>query len=194
LAVVGPSLEPIADSFIAYQALGVQSSLDARTFVVQNSVTGCALAFNRKALELALPAPESVVMHDWWLALLVISCGRVSFDPTPLTRYRQHGKNAVGAKRSRGLAPLLDPAFIQRFRKSSLHFSAALNQAHHAAKRLHSRKLPIAKSALAALQPFESYPPRRVLLIKAFAKGSIRRNGFVRNVLLLTRLLFVKIA
>lgn len=38
-------------------------------------------------------------MHDWWLAIVAARFGRLIYIDRPLSTYRQHGDNSVGAKR-----------------------------------------------------------------------------------------------
>jgi hypothetical protein len=52
---------------------------------------------NRRLLELAVPVPREMVMHDWWLGLLAITCGRILYDDVPTVLYRQHANNEIGA-------------------------------------------------------------------------------------------------
>jgi hypothetical protein len=43
-------------------------------------------------------AASEAVMHDWWAYLIVSGAGgRVLYDPEPMVRYRQHGRNQIGA-------------------------------------------------------------------------------------------------
>ena len=55
---------------------------------------GCALAFRRELLDLALPFPPALPMHDWWLGLLAERRGGVAVLPEPLLLHRRHGANA----------------------------------------------------------------------------------------------------
>ena len=41
---------------------------------------------------------RTVVMHDWWLALVAAAFGTLIFLDTPLVHYRQHDANTIGAK------------------------------------------------------------------------------------------------
>ena len=100
LTVVDQDLQVISPSFAAYQRIA-PVDVTPRTLLSVNQVTGCATMINRALLQLALPLPPEVVMHDWWLALLAGSGAR-QFVPEALIRYRQHGRNQVGA-RDRGL-------------------------------------------------------------------------------------------
>ena len=34
---------------------------------------------NRKCIDLALPFPAEVIMHDWWLALIASYLGEISY-------------------------------------------------------------------------------------------------------------------
>jgi glycosyltransferase involved in cell wall biosynthesis len=55
---------------------------------------GCAVAFRRELLDLALPFPPGVPMHDWWLGLLAERRGGVAVLREPLILHRRHGANA----------------------------------------------------------------------------------------------------
>lgn len=96
LAVVDEELQPIADSFVKFLRLS-PTSADLGVLLCQNQVTGCACVINRALLELACPVPNDVLMHDWWLALLASSAGKIGFVPKSLVMYRQHGGNVIGA-------------------------------------------------------------------------------------------------
>jgi glycosyltransferase involved in cell wall biosynthesis len=106
LRPVNDRLEPIADSFWAYQHLDPARAATFRLNLVQNAVTGCTMMVNRALLEIALPIPDGAIMHDWWLTLVASAFGMVVQVPHPTVLYRQHGSNSVGAKRW-GLAHIL---------------------------------------------------------------------------------------
>lgn len=76
----------------------------------ENIVTGCAAAFNRRALPLVSQYGDVnlIHFHDWWIYLVVSAFGRVLVDETPTIMYRQHGSNVVGMGRGwrRALAVL----------------------------------------------------------------------------------------
>lgn len=99
LKPVNDCLEPLSDSFWAYQHLDPARSATFRLNLVQNVVTGCTVMINRALLELALPIPEQAIMHDWWLTLVASAFGVVTHIDQPTILYRQHGANQVGAKR-----------------------------------------------------------------------------------------------
>lgn len=68
-----------------------------RDFLLSNHVPGCAMLVNRAALKRALPFPAGIVMHDWWLSMVVASFGEIRHVAAPHLKYRQHDGNAVGA-------------------------------------------------------------------------------------------------
>ena len=80
--------------------------------LVQNNATGCMMLLNRSLASLIIQHgnPEKMFMHDWFIALTAAAFGQVVFVDIPLTRYRQHGHNVIGASHSsllqRGLRAL----------------------------------------------------------------------------------------
>ena len=65
--------------------------------LAQNWVVGCTAAFRSEVLELALPFPEGLLNHDWWLALCTLAQGALELVPSVQVHYRQHDDNAIGA-------------------------------------------------------------------------------------------------
>ncbi|OYZ69398.1 MAG: hypothetical protein B7X98_01375 [Methylophilaceae bacterium 17-43-7] len=52
------------------------------------------MAFKRELLDVALPFPPNIPMHDVWLGLLAEIKGNVVFLNEKLVLYRRHDKNA----------------------------------------------------------------------------------------------------
>lgn len=68
---------------------------------LQNNFIGCAMAIRREVLELALPFPATISMHDWWLGSCAIAWGEVRYLEAPSLLYRRHTNNqSAGARRS----------------------------------------------------------------------------------------------
>lgn len=100
LEVVDVTLTPIAPSMFAYQGLS-KSINGLLQILVKNSVTGCTMMINRKAIDVSLPIPSSAIMHDWWIAANVVKYqGVIGFVDKALIKYRQHNSNSVGAKKN----------------------------------------------------------------------------------------------
>lgn len=66
-------------------------------FLKKGKYYGCVLAFNRKVLDVALPFPPYLQLHDHWLGLIGETIGRMAYIRIPLMYYRQHDNN-VSAK------------------------------------------------------------------------------------------------
>ena len=96
LIVADESLNIISKSYWHYQHLD-PSKDSLNRLLVQNSITGCTVMINRKLAKMALPIPEDVIMHDWWLGLVASAFGKIAYLDETTIFYRQHGKNDTGA-------------------------------------------------------------------------------------------------
>jgi glycosyltransferase involved in cell wall biosynthesis len=67
---------------------------------VKNTWQGCNMAFRREVLDIALPFPRSIPMHDVWIGLLSELSGDVYFLPQVLSGYRRHTDNVSAMKRA----------------------------------------------------------------------------------------------
>ena len=65
----------------------------------RNRYIGCCMSVRRSLLDLALPFPRSIPMHDSWIGILGELVGSVTFHPEPLVLYRQHPGNVSPAGR-----------------------------------------------------------------------------------------------
>ena len=98
-AVVNDRLEPLADSFMAFEHYDPRRT-QLRKLLVCNVAPGCAMLLNRALIDL-LRLPDdhsSIIMHDWWLMLTAAARGTIVYVDEPLIKYRQHGSNVEGAK------------------------------------------------------------------------------------------------
>lgn len=72
-----------------------------RNALVQNIAAGNTMLLNPAAATLVRAAAQDcpgVVVHDWWVYLLVTGAGgTVIHDDRPTILYRQHARNAIGA-------------------------------------------------------------------------------------------------
>ena len=88
----------IGSSFFRHQGWDPQA-VTLPQLLVQNNVTGCTLIMNASLRRLvsAHAVARDLFMHDWFVALTAAAFGHIAFVDKPLTRYRQHGDNAIGA-------------------------------------------------------------------------------------------------
>lgn len=77
---------------------GLQHGDGFSVLLRRNLVTGATAMLRRELLDAAAPFPADWV-HDEWLAAIAAAVGRVRLLPEPLTDYRQHGGNQIGARR-----------------------------------------------------------------------------------------------
>lgn len=155
--------------------------------LAHNLVPGCAMVGNRALLDVALPVPAQIGHHDWWLVLLAAMTGEVLCVDEVLTGYRQHRRNAVGARSP--LQKLL--RFTTGFRAEMAHarkqywlapaqVAALLVRIRDRGFQGRTRWLDEARAVLAGLGA-----ARRLRRIRGVVRGPVRRLGFARNVLML---------
>jgi glycosyltransferase involved in cell wall biosynthesis len=108
-----------------------------------NCVTGCTCVINRAvALRLKeFPRPDEILMHDWWLYLVVVAFGQVIYDSESRILYRQHGANQIG--RARGALGFAARAGKFRRRPPRPHRLTQAREFH----RLYGSSLTAAQSA-----------------------------------------------
>ena len=98
LEVVDENLKTLAPSMMHAQRLS-KTFVGLNRLLVQNYVTGCTVMVNAALIrKVKYKSMGSIVMHDWWLALVASAFGAVGFLDKPTIKYRQHGRNEVGAK------------------------------------------------------------------------------------------------
>jgi glycosyltransferase involved in cell wall biosynthesis len=99
MRVVDASDAALDDSYFRRRGFRPRHTRPLRELVLQNYVTGCSSLVNRPLLDLALPFPSGISIHDWWLALIAAAVGDVVTLDEQTVRYRLHGTNVIGAKR-----------------------------------------------------------------------------------------------
>jgi glycosyltransferase involved in cell wall biosynthesis len=75
-------------------------SVNLRSLLYQNSITGMTCLMRRRVVEMALPFPQQSGLHyyhDLWLGLIAASLNGVHLIDKALVDYRQHGANSIGA-------------------------------------------------------------------------------------------------
>jgi len=77
--------------------------------VIRNTYMGCTMAFSRNLLEVALPFPKRLPMHDMWLGILGEIYGQVDSVKEQTFKYRIHPSNA-------SLKDLANITYLQRVR------------------------------------------------------------------------------
>lgn len=96
LCVVDRNLREINASFREAMNVGyMRTSLNHA--LIQNTLTGCTVMYNRALSVLLTEIPRFMVMHDWFLMLVASAFGEIGYLDEATILYRQHGNNEVGA-------------------------------------------------------------------------------------------------
>lgn len=100
LSVADQNLKILHKSFFKMQHFDCVDNIPLNRAIAQNTVTGCTVMINKPLLAFAKNTNHpDIIMHDWWLAILAAAFGSIAVVKRPTMLYRQHGKNAVGAKK-----------------------------------------------------------------------------------------------
>ncbi|MDQ0231434.1 glycosyltransferase family 2 protein [Metabacillus malikii] len=68
--------------------------------VIKNSFTGCCMAFKKDLVSEVTPFPNSIEMHDQWIALVCLKRKKkIVYINEPLIKYVRHGGNVTGVKK-----------------------------------------------------------------------------------------------
>lgn len=90
LEVVNEQLLTINNSWWDLASVKPDSARSFKGVLCQNIVPGCSMMLNRSLIEIALPFPKGVIMHDWWLLLVCAAFGKVDYCHEKFVRYRRH--------------------------------------------------------------------------------------------------------
>ena len=174
LRVVDKDLRILADSFWKYTGIDPKKMTSLNRLLMQNRVTGCTVMINRPLLSLAAPIPKECAMHDWWLALVAATFGRIEALPQATMDYRQHGSNALGASKflsvdyfKRGLKKLRSPEKAKHMQAKEMltRYQDLLN--------LDQKRMLLAFQRLSKA----SFLEKTVLILKQ----GFFKSGFLRN-------------
>lgn len=78
------------ESFFAFRSAGAGVIKN----IIKNSYIGCCMAFRRELLDVILPIPRQIEMHDQWIGILGdYFVGKSCFLQEPFLLYRRHGAN-----------------------------------------------------------------------------------------------------
>lgn len=111
--VVDKELQVLQNSYSSSHNLNPRKT-DLSHILMENKLIGCTVMLNaalRKVLQ-SNPLPTKARYHDWWVALIAASMGKIGYVNEGTLLYRQHGGNIVGGD---------DFASYVKNRLSSLH-------------------------------------------------------------------------
>ncbi|MBM3338419.1 MAG: glycosyltransferase [Betaproteobacteria bacterium] len=152
------------------RALGFDNAL------VQNIVRGNTVLLNRSAVDLVVKTQSDlpIVMHDWWLYLLLSGCGgNIIYSDEPSLLYRQHSTNVVGAASS----------WFERFNRFRFMLQggfAPWNRMHlERLKEIHRRNPQLIQTRVADQLACFEHMLKANNVVERF--NGLRRGGFYRQ-------------
>ena len=142
---------------------------DRYDVLFENPVTGCTTFFRRDLLRWALPFPDGIPYHDWWLAYVAASRGTITYCPEPLLAYRQHELNSSGITRAsllNRIGDVIRKGFFSSRRKRDFLHNARFYRAVRTVK-----EAEISRRERAVLNDLEEY-------YDSYASNRIRFRAF----------------
>lgn len=95
--IVDQNLNVLKSSFFCSNHLNPRKT-DLPHILMENKLIGCTVMINcalRKVLQ-SYPLPNHAKFHDWWVALIAASMGKIGYVCEGTLLYRQHEGNVVG--------------------------------------------------------------------------------------------------
>ncbi len=178
LKVIDNEGEIIAPSFIKSRRLQPEVNDPLKRLLVQNFITGCTVLINRPLIDVALPIPANVVMHDWWLALVAAATGKIIYESKPTVLYRKHGKNVVGPK---GFYDRENLSRLLMSESMENELAGTINQAAALQDRL--KLLGMAERYPYIGHYIEAVSRGGVKALRGAIKTGVRKTGLIRNLL-----------
>jgi glycosyltransferase involved in cell wall biosynthesis len=76
--------------------------------IIKNKYLGCTLAFRREMLDVFLPFPADIPMHDIWIGMINAIYGKASYIDEPLIQHRRHNNNtSIGHLAHAGIVQMI---------------------------------------------------------------------------------------
>jgi glycosyltransferase involved in cell wall biosynthesis len=177
LKVVDENLNVIATSFWEFQQMSSVKACSLNKLLLQNVVTGCTSMINKALIKKAMPLPDHLFVHDWWLALVASAFGKIEVINDTTLLYRQHTKNVAGAKQS-GIVHFISRLFKLEDVKKGLN-----NSIFQANIFLNQYRNDLSENQLKILEVFSHlyqyhFFKRRYLLLKY----GLLKSKFIRNI------------
>ncbi len=86
----------ISESFFKSQKFPTTTFESVERMIALNVVQGSTLIINRAALDVILPLPKWLNVHDSYIATHIANEGLIDYFHKPTMLYRQHGNNQLG--------------------------------------------------------------------------------------------------
>lgn len=175
LTVVDSQCKVIAERMSEYQQLDcINTSINR--LLMQNAVTGCTMEINRSLRDMMLQYRniKSIIMHDWWGALIASLFGSIEFVSQPTIYYRQHGSNSVGA------LAIHSKSYLMKKTTQGNQIKESLEKTRTQAMEL-AKAFNLPKESIPYLYA-ESGEWNKIKRLQFYKKNHIRKTGLSRNI------------
>ena len=187
LDLVGSQGEKLSSkTFWKIQNIPQDGPIEIMDLCSRNFFPGCSMCVDSELLSKALPIPDGAIMHDWWLALIAAAVGQIDRVRPPMTKYRQHHRNYIGATT---LLQSIKSALSGSKEQDRADFLATFAQAQAVLSHLRPHLLNRDPDMLMELRGYLSLLSDRspLRLITAWG-GPIRKNHFLAKLAFYFRL------
>ena len=180
--VVDEKKNQISASF--FESAGLKKQFTLPELLIQNYVTGCTMMLNAPALaymkQLSQEQKDACLMHDYWVALVAQTFGKVVFLDETTMYYRQHGNNSVGAKSTKS------PAYLwKRLRAGKGDYQKKMQQSRQQMKSFcacYEVALQDKKQQYTLLQQYGNLGERgKISRLQFYRKNHVWKNGVIRK-------------
>ena len=188
--LVDSELKSLGQTFLEQRRLDHDEKDTLEHLLFQNTVSGCVSLFDAALLNIALPIPETAVMHDWWITLVAAATGKVRHVPRTATLYRQHEGNVLGSPKRLSVSSLRESGVpFGAWRKAGDSFVRAANQAIALKQRLDERgsHMPTLLVELSRRLPSSRTEAWRLCRRAGIQRGELMRNLYLKLGLLAYR-------
>ncbi len=93
--VVNKDLQELNPSFHISNRLDC-TKLNLSYMLMENKLIGCTVMFNQEVKRKLALLPARARVHDWWIALISSSFGKIGYLKEATLLYRQHEHNVIG--------------------------------------------------------------------------------------------------
>jgi len=100
LEMVNAHNQVIHASFMSWRRYRVSTAKPLATVLGQNGVMGNTILMNANMARAAIPFPDQLHVHDYWLAVVAELLGKRHYIAEPLVRYRIHDKNVSNSSKT----------------------------------------------------------------------------------------------
>lgn len=165
LEAVDDNLQTITPSVVQYMGFkkNIDKHKDYKLIFLRNCITGCTIISRKELISKIIPIPEKKPMvHDWWMGLMIIQSGKISFLDEPTIKYRQHGDNQLGIY---GMKNTINSA--KEYREKYINLKLAQFKIYvENAERFSNREIP--ELAAKAIEYLEDIKTKRIINFKNY--------------------------